>query len=75
MSVSSLLTVLGFLTCRAAAMGTGNVLLFLGLSLHLAVVSLLRTTATAKVNAILENLLKVYVLITHRVYWVYMAGL
>lgn len=36
-SVSPLLPVFGFLTCRAAAVRTGYVFLFLGFGLHLAV--------------------------------------
>ena len=34
MTVSPLLAILGFLTCRAAAVGTGDVFFLLGLGLH-----------------------------------------
>lgn len=43
MPVGTLLTVLGLLPCRPTAMGAGNVLLFLGLSLYLTVAAILLT--------------------------------
>ena len=58
MPVGPLLTVFGFLTSRAATVGPGDVLLFLGLGLYL-VVLLPRTTAPTKGNTINEDILEV----------------
>ena len=54
MPVSPLLPVLGLLPGRAATVSTGDILLLLGLGLHLAVVGL-PLTATTKADAILQN--------------------
>jgi hypothetical protein len=47
-------------------MGTGNILLPLGLGLHLAIVSTLLLTAFAKRNPVLQNALKI-VFFTHQI--------
>jgi len=57
-SVGSLLAILRLLTGRAAAVGTGDVLLLLGLGLHLAIVRLL-VTATSKRDAVFKDMLKI----------------
>ena len=58
MSVGTLLTILGLLSGRAAAVGTGDILLLLGFGLHLAVV--LRLIASSpEVDAVLENVLEI----------------
>jgi len=58
MSVGTLLTILGFLSGRAAAVGTGDILLLLGFGLHLAVV--LRLIASSpEVDTVLENVLEI----------------
>ena len=56
--VGALLAVLGFLSCRAAAVGTCDVLLLLGLGLHLAVVFGL-VTATSEADTVLQDVLKI----------------
>ena len=58
MSVGTLLSVFGFLPCRAAAVSSCNVLFLSGFGLHLAVVFLL-VASTAEVDAVLEDVLKV----------------
>ena len=58
MPVGPLLTVFGFLTGRAAAVGTSDVLFLLGLGLDLAVVLGL-ITASAKVDTVFEDILKI----------------
>ena len=58
MPVGPLLTVFGFLTGRAATVGTGDVLFLLGLGLDLAVVLGL-IIASAKVDTVFEDILKI----------------
>ena len=58
MTICPLLTVFGFLTGRAATVGTGDVLFLLGLGLDLAVVLGL-ITASAKVDTVFEDILKI----------------
>ena len=58
MTIGTLLTVFGFLTGRAAAVGTGDILLFLGLGLHLAIIFWL-ITSTSEGNTVLEYVLKI----------------
>ena len=58
MAVSPLLTVFGFLTGRAAAMSTSDILFLLGLGLHLAIVLRLITSAS-EVDTILKDILKI----------------
>ena len=58
MAVSPLLTVFGFLTGRAAAMSTSDILFLLGLGLHLAIVFRLVTSAS-EVDAVFEYILKI----------------
>ena len=58
MAVSPLLTVFGFLTGRAAAMSTSDILFLLGLGLHLAIVLRLVTSAS-EVDAVFEYILKI----------------
>ena len=64
MPVGPLLTVFGFLTCRATTVSTSDILFLLGLGLYL-VVLFAGTTATTKRNAVLQNLLEI-TLFTHR---------
>ena len=64
MSVCPLLTVFGFLLGRAATVGTSDVLLFLGLGLHL-VVLLAGTTATSEVYAIYQDVLEIFFSCSH----------
>ena len=58
MSVSPLLTVFGFLPCRAAAVCPSDILLRLGLGLHLAIVLRL-VTSTSEVDAVFQYMLPV----------------
>ena len=58
MSVGTLLAVFGFLTGRTAAVGTSDILLLLGLGLHLAIVLRL-VTSTSEVDTVFEYVLKV----------------
>ena len=58
MPVGALLAVFGLLPRRAAAVGTRDILLFLGLGLYL-VLLFARTAATTEVNAVLQNLLEI----------------
>ena len=58
MPVGPLLTVFGFLTGRAAAMSTSDILFLLGLGLHLAIVFRLVTSAS-EVDAVFEYILKI----------------
>ena len=58
MAVRPLLTVFGFLTGRAAAMSTSDILFLLGLGLHLAIVFRLVTSAS-EVDAVFEDILKI----------------
>ena len=64
MPIGPLLTVFGFLLSRAATVSTSDILLFLGLGFHL-VVLFARATATAEVNAILQNLLEILLSCCH----------
>ena len=57
-AVSPLLTIFGLLTGRAATMSTCDILLLLGLGLHLAIVLRLVTSAS-EVDAVLEDILKI----------------
>ena len=63
MPVGPLFTVFGLLLSRATTVSTSDVLLFLGLGLHL-VVLLAGTTATSEVDTVLQNLLEI-TLLTH----------
>ena len=58
MTIGTLLTVFGFLSCRAATVGTSYILLFLGLGLHLAIIFWL-VTSTSEGDAVLEYVLKI----------------
>ena len=58
MPVRPLLAVFGFLSCRAAAVGTCDVLLLLGLGLYLAVVFGL-VAATSEADTVLQDVLKI----------------
>ena len=58
MPVGPLLTVFGLLTSRAATVRTGDILLLLGLGLHLAVVFRL-VPSTSEVDAVLQDMLKI----------------
>ena len=58
MTVGTLLAILGFLTCRTATMGTGDILLLLGFSLHLAIILWL-ITSTSEADTMLEDILKI----------------
>ena len=58
MSVVSLFTVFGFLTGRTAAVGTSDILFFLGFGLHLAIVLWL-VSSTSEVDAVFEYVLKI----------------
>ena len=61
MSVGPLLSVFGLLHSRTAAVGSGDVFLFLGFGFHL-VFGFARTATSAKANAILKNTLEIVVL-------------
>ena len=58
MAVSPLLTVFGFLSCRAATVSPSDILLFLGFGLHLAVVFRL-VSSTSEVDTVFEDILKI----------------
>ena len=58
MPVGPLLTVFGFLSGRAATVGTGDVLFLLGLGLHLSFVLGL-IAAPSEVDAVFEDILKI----------------
>ena len=58
MAVSPLLTVFGFLPCRAATVSPSDILLFLGFGLHLAVVFRF-VSSTSEVDAVLEDMLEI----------------
>ena len=58
MPIRPLLTVFGFLPCRTATVGTGDVLFLLGLGLDLAVVLGL-IAASAKIDTVFEDILKI----------------
>jgi len=58
MSVCPLLTIFGFLHGRAAAVGTGDIFLFLGLGLYLAII-VAGNTATTEADTLLQNTLKI----------------
>ena len=58
MAVSPLLTVFGFLPCRAATVSPSDILLFLGFGLHLAVVFRL-VSSTSEVDTVFEDILKI----------------
>ena len=58
MTISPLLTVLGLLTCRTTTVSSRDILLLLGLGLHLAI--LLRLIAsTSEVDAVFEDMLEI----------------
>ena len=59
MSVGTLLAVFGFLTGRAAAVGTSDILFLLGLGLHLLAIVLRLVTSTSEVDTVFEYVLKV----------------
>ena len=59
MSVGSLFTVFRLLTGRTAAVGTSNILLLLGLGLHLLAIVLRLVTSASEVDAVLEDTLKI----------------
>ena len=56
--VGSLLTVFRLLTGRTAAVGTSDILFFLGFGLHLAIVLWL-VSSTSEVDAVFEYVLKI----------------
>lgn len=58
MSVCPLLTIFGFLHGRAAAVGTSDIFLFLGLGLYLAII-VAGNTATTEADTLLQNTLKI----------------
>ena len=58
MTVSPLFAILGLLTGTAAAVGSSDILLLLGLGLHLAIILGL-VTSTSEVDAVLEDILKI----------------
>ena len=58
MPVRPLLTVFGFLSGRAAAVGTGDILFLLGLGLHLAIVLGL-IAPSSEVDAVFEDMLEI----------------
>ena len=66
MPIGPLLTVFGFLTCRAATVSTSDVFLFLGLGFHL-VILFARTTTTTKRNAVYQDIFKI-AFFTHKHY-------
>ena len=49
-SVGTLFAVFGFLACRAAAMGSGDILFLLGFGLHLALVGVLALAASPEID-------------------------
>ena len=53
--VGALLAVFGFLPCRAAAMRSRDVFLFLGLGFHFAIISLGCLATLAKIDTMLKN--------------------
>ena len=57
-SVGTLLTILGFLAGRTAAMSPSDILFLLGFGLYLAVVLWL-ITSTSEVDAVLEDMLEI----------------
>ena len=59
MPVRPLLTVFGFLSGRAATVGTGDILFLLGLGLDLIIVLGL-ITASAEVDTVFEDVLKIF---------------
>ena len=61
LAVGALLAILGFLAGGAAAVCAGDVLLLLGLGLHLAFAGVAALAAPAEVDAVLQDLLKVVV--------------
>ena len=63
MPIGPLLTVFGLLLSRATTVSASDILLFLGLGLHL-VVLFARTTTTSEVDTVLQNLLEI-TLLTH----------
>ena len=58
MAVCPLLTVLGFLPCRARTVGTGDVLFLLGLGLYL-VLFFAGASSSAKGDTVNEDILEV----------------
>ena len=58
MPIRPLLTVFGFLPCRTATMGTSDVLLLLGLGLHLPFVFGL-VAPPSEANAVLKDMLEI----------------
>ena len=59
LTVGALLAILSLLTCRARAVGAGDILLFLGFGLHLVVVLLRTAAATAKLDALHQDLFEI----------------
>ena len=58
-TVGTLLAVFSLLFGRTAAVGTRNILLFLGFGFHLSLVGVFALAAPAKGNTILKNALKI----------------
>jgi len=58
MTVSPLLTVLGFLPGRATTVSTGDILFLLGLGLYLAIV-LARASSPSEVDAVNQDVLEI----------------
>ena len=59
--VGALLAVFGFLPCRAAAMRSRDVFLFLGLGFHFAIISLGCLATLAKIDTMLKNCTEIVV--------------
>ena len=59
LTICTLFAVLRFLSCRAAAVGSCDVLFLLGLGLHLPFVRVAPLATPAEGNAILQYLLKI----------------
>lgn len=75
MTVGPLLAVFGLLLGRPAAVGTRNVLLFLGFGLHLTFVRILAFTAPSEGDAILKNTLKIVVAYHSKMGLIWLIGL
>ena len=59
LAVGTLFAILGLLTGRPRAVRSSDVLLFLGLGLHLTIVRVVTVTAPAERDAVLQDFLKV----------------
>ena len=59
MAVGTLLTVFGFLSCRAATVSTSDILLLLGLGFHLLSIVLRLVSSTSEVDAVFEYILEI----------------